>query len=158
MLAGTILREGDVVPSVRFVDGATGGGTDLARYRQRASVVLAFLHAGCTACRAYAGAIAAAGADLEWAGAVARAVVPTDEELSLPVLVDASGAATSTLLDGEGGPPFVLVLDRYGAATAAYGASDHRFPPVEEIVATLTHLAIQCPECGVSHWPEVDER
>jgi hypothetical protein len=156
MLAGTILREGHVVPSVRFVDGATGDGTDLARFRQRASVVLAFLHAGCTACRAYADAIAAAGADLEWAGAVARAVVPTEVELALPVLVDASGA-TSALLGDDGGPPFVLVLDRYGAATAAYDASDHRFPSVEEIVATLTHLAIQCPECGVSHWPEADE-
>jgi hypothetical protein len=48
-------------------------------------------------------------------------------------------------------------VDRYGAAASAFAATEHRFPDREEAAATVRHLALQCPECGVSDWPELDE-
>jgi hypothetical protein len=120
--------------------------------------VLAFLHDDCAACRAYAHELHTVKDDLEWAGAVARAVLSRDEELPIHVFVDPGRQATLKLLGRQGNLPVVVILDRYGAAVSAFAAAEHRFPDKEEVAATVRHLALQCPECGVSDWPDEDER
>lgn len=45
--------------------------------------------------------------------------------------------------------PAVLVLDRYAAAQEAFIADGHRLPGSDQVIATLAHLSMQCPECSV---------
>lgn len=87
--------------------------------------------------------------DLDWADAVARAVVSEDEDPPVPTNVDPGRVATRKLLGSDAYPPVVVIVDRYGAATSAFAVHEHRFPRKEEIVAIVTHLALQGPECGV---------
>lgn len=142
------------MPDVALLDVDSGERVALGSFRQRSAVVLAFLHAGCRACRAFAGDLAEVAGELGWAGAVARAVVPVPDRLAVPVLADLDGEAGRRLLGPDAEVPVIIVLDRYGAATDVYPAAGHDFPAPAEIAATVTHLAIQCPECGVSHWPD----
>jgi len=153
-LPGTALEPGRVAADLVLVDPASRDRVSLWDHRQRAAVVLAFLHAGCEACRAFARDLAAVTGELEWAGAVARAVVPVPDDLAVSVLVDAGDVARRRLLDEDAEVPVVVVLDRYGAAIESYPAAGHGFPTPTEIVAAVTHLAVQCPECGVSDWPD----
>lgn len=153
-LPGTVLEEGRVTPDAVLVDPVSGERVSLWDLRQRAAVVLAFLHAGCDACRAFARDLAEVADELDWAGAVARAVVPVPDQLAAPVLVDLGWEASRRLLGEEAEVPVLVVLDRYGAAIESFPAGGHRFPAPAEIAATVTHLALQCPECGVSHWPD----
>jgi peroxiredoxin len=152
MLPGTALREGRVVPPVSF--RSAGSTIALSRFRHRTALVLAFLHERCAECGAFAGHLRDVEDDFGWAGAIARAVVPEDEDLAIPVLVDPGGRATRTLLGADAVLPAVVILDRYGAATSAVPATGHRFPSTDDLVQTVTHLALQCPECGVSDWPD----
>jgi peroxiredoxin len=156
-LAGTALREGRVVPAVSFRDATSDSKVDLSRFRQRTALVLAFLHDRCDTCRGFAQELRTIEDDLDWAGAVARAVVSDDEDLPIPVFVDRGRRATRKLLGDDAYVPVIVIVDRYGAATSAFVATDHGFPKKGEVAATVTHLALQCPECGVSDWPDVDE-
>lgn len=148
-LPATVLEAGAVVPDVRLVDPA-GGEVALSSFRQRRALVLAFLHDACDACRRYARDLAAAEPEIGWAGGVVRAVTDRDPDPSLPALLDPGGRARGRLL--ATGEPAVLVIDRYGAAWAAWPAPDHAFPEPAEVAASVRHEAFQCPECGVSTW------
>jgi hypothetical protein len=156
MLPGTALRDGRVVPPVSFRDVASASKIDLSWFRQRTTLVLAFLHDGCDGCSGFAHELRAIKDDLDWAGAVARAIVSEEEDLPVPVLVDPGREATQRLVGGNADVPVVVIVDRYGAAMSAFAANEHRFPTKEEVVATVTHLALQCPECGVSDWPDME--
>jgi predicted anti-sigma-YlaC factor YlaD len=158
MLSGTALKEGRVMPGASFVDPGSGAEINLWRFRQRVARVLAFLHERCAACRAFAEDLAAVKDDLDWAGALPRAVLPEEEDLAVPSLLDPGRRGTRRLLGEKAELPMVLVVDRYGAASSSFPAIGHRFSTGEEIAATVTHLALDCPECGVSHWPTSDER
>lgn len=95
--------------------------------------------------------------ELDGADALARAVLPEEEALAVPVLLDPGRTGSRKLLGEHHELPVVLILDRYGAASSSFPAAGHRFPKAEEVAATVTHLALQSPECGVSHWPPPDE-
>ncbi|MGH2675197.1 MAG: hypothetical protein ACRDH1_07285 [Actinomycetota bacterium] len=153
MLTGTLLEEGRVVPGVSFVDSGSGTEVNLWAFRQRLALVLAFLHERCAPCRAFAENLRTVKDDLDWAGALARAVLSQEEKLAVPVLLDRGRTGSRKLLGENPELPVVLIADRYGAASSSFSAAGHRFPAVEEVVATVVHLALQCPECGVSHWP-----
>ena len=148
-LPATLLEPGAVVPDVRFVDPA-GREVSLWDFRQRRAVVLAFLHDGCRACGRFARELAAAEPEIRWAGGEVRAVTASRPEPSLPALLDPGGRGRRRLLATD--DPAVLVIDRYGAAWAAWEAAAHAFPEPAEIAASVRHEAFQCPECGVSTW------
>jgi hypothetical protein len=145
------------VPAVSFREVSSRSKVDLSWFRQRTAPVLAFLHDRCDACRGFAQDLLAIEDDFVWADAVARAVVSREDDLPVPVFVDPGREATQKLLGGSADVPVVVIVDRYGAATSAFTAKEHRFPAKDEVAAVVTHLALQCPECGVSDWPDVEE-
>ncbi|MGH2655173.1 MAG: hypothetical protein ACRDIZ_00480 [Actinomycetota bacterium] len=152
-LSGTALEEGRVVPGVSFVDPDSHTPVSLWGFRQRVALVLAFLHERCAACRAFAEDLATVTRDLDWAGALARAVLSEEEALAVPVLLDPDRTGSRRLLGEAHELPVIVIVDRYGAASSSFPAPGHRFPRAGEVAAAATHLALQCPECGVSHWP-----
>lgn len=155
-LPGTALEEGRVVPGVTFADPLSDAEVRLWGFRQRAALVLAFLHDRCAACRAFADDLATVKRQLETADALARAVLSEEVPLTVPVLLDPERRGSRRLLGEVHELPVILVVDRYGAASWSFPAAGHRFPRAEEVAATAAHLAMQCPECGVSHWPPPD--
>ena len=157
MLSGTALREGRVIPGVSFTDPRSGATVDLWGFRQRRALVLVFLHDRCAACRAFARELGTIADDLDWAGALARAVLSDREDLPIPALLDPGQTGTRRLLGENADLPVIVIVDRYGAAMVSYPAAGHRFPTAQEVAASVVHLAIQCPECGVSQWPAPDE-
>jgi hypothetical protein len=156
MLSGTMLHEGRVLPGVSFIDPNSRTQVNVWGFRQRVALVLAFLHQRCVACRAFAADLRIVKDDLDWAGALPRVVLPEEEELAVPALLDPGRSGTRRLLGENPELPMVLVVDRYGAASSSFPSARHRFPSAEEVAATVAHLAMQCPECGVSHWPSSD--
>lgn len=152
-LPGTALEESRIVPRVTFADPLSDAEVGLWGFRQRIALVLAFLHDRCAACRAFAEDLATVTRDLDWADAVSRAVLSEEEALAVPVLLDPDRAGSRRLLGEAHELPVIVIVDRYGAASSSFPAAGHRFPRAEEVAATVTHLALQCPECGVSDWP-----
>jgi hypothetical protein len=151
-LPGTALEKDRVVPGTPMTEASTGTEVSMWDFRQRFSVAACFLHDRCERCAAYVRKLA----DLEDDFRVvdARAIVVLSERgvLDLPVWVDVGGRARQRLLGPSAELPVILVADRYGAAWKSFPSRDHAFPPLEEVVATLRHLAFQCPECGVPEW------
>lgn len=146
-LPGTTLERDRVVPAAVLYD-EQGAETRPTVFRQHRPLVLAFLHAGCPACARFAEDAAARRKDLSSVGAEIRAVLDRPADSPLPVWIDEEGRARETLLGRDGAVPTLLLLDRYAAAQASYPAGDHGFPPVDELVAELDWLAVQCPECS----------
>jgi hypothetical protein len=90
--------------------------------------------------------------ELRESDAIALAVVGESAALDLSVLVDTGARARRRFLGPAAKIPLVLIVDRYGAAWRSFPSRDHAFPPPQEIVDTLRHLAFQCPECGAPAW------
>ena len=140
LLPGTVLESGRVVPGVALVERRSGSPVKLWDHRQRASLVVSFLHAACDACERFQVALEdEAGPDL--ATARARAIA-----------VRGDGSAGAARFVGPDGSPLVLVIDRYGAAWRSYPAPGHDFPDPREVAATIWHLSTMCPECGDTAW------
>ena len=121
-------------------------------FRQRFSVVVCFLHDRCDACAGYARKLADLEDDLQEVDARAIVVLREPGVLDLPVWVDERARARHRFLAPDAELPLILIVDRYGAAWRSLPSRDHAFPAPAEVVATLRHLAFQCPECGVSDW------
>lgn len=152
-LEGTDLEIGQVVPGVPMIDAASGAPVSLWDLRQRFACAVCFLHSGCRACALFARKLRLQGEELHAADAVAVAVVPSETtDIDPPLWVDHGGRARKRLLRPDVESPAVLILNRYGAVAGSFPSRGHSFPPPEEIVATLRHLAMECPECGVSEW------
>jgi hypothetical protein len=151
-LAGTELEMDQVVPGTPMTAASSGAQVSLWDYRQRVAVAVCFLHERCEPCAAFARDLARLERELGEANAVALAVTAHLGDLALPTWVDEDSRARESFLGREDDLPMVLIVDRYGAAQRSFPSRDHAFPPREEIVATVRHLAMQCPECGVSEW------
>jgi hypothetical protein len=151
-LEGTDLEIGQVVPSAPMVDAASGAPVSLWDLRQNFAAAVCFLHSGCRACLLFAQNLRVFAGELLDLDAIAVAVVPKGIDLEPPVWVDREGLARDRLLSPDAPLPTVLIVDRYGAAAGSFPSRGHSFPPPEEVVATLRHLAMECPECGVSEW------
>lgn len=147
LLPGTALVHDRVAPAPAFA-APDGRACSPADFRHRSALVLCFLHSGCEPCRRYADALARRTADIEAAGARARAVAAGADGLALPVMIDRDGAGTRRLLGDDPGLPVVVVLDRYGAAWESWPATGHSFVDPAEVVATVEHMAVVCGECG----------
>jgi hypothetical protein len=151
-LPGTALARDQIVPGVALVDSSTGRSLALWGFRGRRSQVLCFLHPRCPECRAFLERLEGVEEDIRLADGMVRAVAEEEVGGPFPTLLDPDGAARAAILGGPGRPPVVLVLDRYGAAAASFPAPGHDFPHPSAVTATLWHLALACPECGIMAW------
>ncbi len=151
-LPGTTLEKDRVVPATSMIEAASGNAMSLGDYRQRMSLAVCFLHDRCEICSTYAGQLAKFAPDLQEADATALAVLTEPARLAIPVLVDANAQARQRFLGPSAELPLVLIVDKFGAAWRSFPSPGHAFPPPQEIVSTLLHLALECPECGVSTW------
>lgn len=117
----------------------------------RRAPVLVLVHGGgCAPCGEFIHRLEEARQELEdWDGRV-LVIVPEAAETApgggaFPVLADAEqrvAAAFGTQ------PPAVVIADQWGQVQEVHEAGEgHRFVEVREIVGTVRHLAIQCPEC-----------
>jgi hypothetical protein len=152
VLPGTALQEDTVVPGTPMTDASSGAEVSMWDFRQRFSVAVCFLHDRCEPCADYARRLADLEDDLHEVDARAIVVLGESGSLDLPVWIDRRGRARQRLLGPAAELPVILIVDRYGGAVRSYPSSGHAFPPPGEVVATLRHLAFQCPECGVPEW------
>ena len=80
-----------------------------------------------------------------------------EENLSFPVLVDEDGRIhrPAGAVDKEGHPATAIyITDRYGEVFVVYRAAEGQaMPGSGEIVAWLSFINSQCPECGSPEWP-----
>jgi hypothetical protein len=151
-LPGTALEKDRVVPSTRMTDAPSGAEVSIRDFRQRFALAVCFLHDGCEFCAGYAGKLAEVEGDLREVDARAIVVLSEPGALDLPVWVDGRARARQSFLGPAAELPVILILDRYGAAMRSFPSRGHAFPLPREVVATLRHLAFQCPECGVPEW------
>ncbi len=152
VLPGTTLEKERVLPSIAMTAAATGAETSLSDFRQRLALAVCFLHDRCETCARYAEELAELVEDFRQADATALVVLSEPASLNLPVLVDPDARARRRFLGPSAELPLILIVDRFGAASRSFPSRDHAFPAPEEVVATLWHLALECPECGVSTW------
>lgn len=139
---GTVLERGRVLPGVELP-----GPWSAWDARGKKAQVLAFLHAGCDACDAWAREVAEARLD-----ARVVAVVERGAPCELPAVVDERGEARLAFLGPDGEVPTVVVADRYAAAWAAYPAPWHELPSPRELASTLRHADITCSDCAAPGW------
>lgn len=140
------------MPGTPMLDASSGAEVTMWDFRQRFSVAVCFLHDRCEVCAGYARKLADLEDDLHEIDARAIVVLSEPGTLDLPVWVDERARARQRFLATASDPPVILIVDRYGAAWRSFPSRDHAFPPPAEVVATLRHLAFQCPECGVPEW------
>jgi hypothetical protein len=152
ILPGTAIEKDRVVPGTPMTVASSGAEVSMWDLRQWFSVAVCFLHDRCDACAGYARKLADLERDLREVDARAIVVLSDSGVLPLPVWVDGRGRARQRFLGPAAELPVILIVDRYGAAMTSFPSRDHAFPPPEEVLATLRHLAFQCPECGVPEW------
>jgi hypothetical protein len=152
VLPGTALEKDRVVPGTPMTVASSGAEVSMWAFRQRFSVAVCFLHERCEACAGYARKVADLEGDLREVEARAIVVVSESGVLDLPVWIDVGARARQRFLGPAAELPVILILDRYGAALRSFPSRGHAFPLPGEVVATLRHLAFQCPECGVPEW------
>jgi hypothetical protein len=151
VLPGTALENDRVVPGTPMTEASSGAEVSMWDLRQRFSAAVCFLHDRCEACADYARKLAHLENDLREVDARAIVVLSEPGVLDLPVWIDGGARARQRFL-GPAVLPVILIVDRYGAALRSFPSAGHAFPFPEEVVATLRHLAFQCPECGVPEW------
>jgi hypothetical protein len=131
---------------------SSGAEVSLWDFRQRAALALCFLHDRCESCAGYARKLAKVSGELREFDAIALAVVGESAALDLPVLVDTGTRARQRFL----GPAAEMPSSSSWIGTVQLGdpspRGGHAFPPPEEVVDTLRHPALQCPECGAPAW------
>ncbi len=161
------LRSGMQMPNWRFTS-PEGETVAMEDFRHRCNLVVALLGAADQPTAApMLDALAARAADFAFEDATALAVVrgnagtaaladrvPAEAAGRLMVVADAAG-----LLQNE--PSALYIVDRYGQICAAQALpaapvdDETAAHAVEEAVAWLRFVNLQCPECGVPEWPTV---
>src|SRR5712692_8848840 len=119
-------------------------------YKQKRSLVIAFLHAGCRCCEGFVEKLAARAAELRVENLPAQVVVAADmsgRSQRAYLGDDAFGQAGQERLG-------VFVADRYGELYAQWVAREEGgLPGVGEVLEWLGQIQVACEECGVSEWP-----
>jgi len=135
-------------------------------YKQKKSLLIAFLHADCPQCKNFPARLASRAADLLELDSVAlvvfleppRSVV----EAPPPVILasETTGRAAQEYLGKDAFGPQGLarvglfVADRYGELFAQWEARDaDGLPAIAEALKWLAHTQILCEECNVADWP-----
>jgi peroxiredoxin len=77
--------------------------------------------------------------------------------LPFPLLPDRDGPVSRSFGAGDRAghrSPAIYVTDRFGEIYAIYRTADGKsLPKVDEVIATLAFINIQCPECAPPEWP-----
>jgi hypothetical protein len=152
VLPGTALEKDRIVPGTPMTVASSGAEVSIWDFRQRFSLAVCFLHDRCEPCAGYARNLADLEGDLREVDARAIVVLSESGILDLPVWVDGHARARRRFLGPAFQLPVILIVDRYGAALRSFPSRGHAFPTAEEVVATLRHIAFECPECGISEW------
>ena len=148
--------------TVRTPNGDTIRAWD---YKQKNSLVIAFLHGECPVCARFASRLVSKDSELAETEAVALFVAvdkPSwgiDAQRGIILGADIAGRAAEQYLgaDALGASGLsrvgVFVADRYGELFAQWEARDaDNLPPLPEIFKWLTYAQIVCEECSVPLW------
>jgi hypothetical protein len=149
--------------TMRLPDGRITRAWD---FKQKKSLVIAFLDADCESCAEFLQRIAAQSVELrENDGVVLAPFLAAPPRIltdRLPEGVfagtDSSGRAVRAFLGGGAlsprglANPAVFVADRYGEMAAQWHVASHIFPAVGEILTCLHQLEIACEECTSPLW------
>lgn len=145
--------------------GADGRTVRAGDFKQKKSLLIAFLHPDCPRCEGFLTRLAACGADLAEREAVALVIRASPPPLALPTLprevivaTDLSGHAQQAFLGkdafGTARQPStavvgVFVADRYGELMAQWqGSTDDALPALGDALSWLAQAQIACEECG----------
>lgn len=151
--------------SLHSPDGRTVRAWD---FKQKNSLVIAFLDSGCEMCIDFLRRLAAHAPELREKNAVALAAFlespPPILYESLPKGVlcgaDFSGRSVRAFLGGDALSTNglrlrgVFVTDRYGELFARWVIPAHDFPSMGDIFPSLTQIEIACEECTHPAWRE----
>ena len=135
-------------------------------YKQKKSLLIAFLHGDCSHCQSFAARLASRAADLLERDSVALVIFLEALRVGLaatpPVILasDATGRAAQAYLGTDAFGPLGLarvglfVADRYGELFAQWEARDaDGLPPLAKAFEWLAHTQMGCEECSTPHWP-----
>ena len=135
-------------------------------YKQKKSLLIAFLHADCPQCQSFAARLASRAADLlelDSAALVIFLEAPRGGMAASPPVIlasDATGRAAQAYLGPDAFGPLGLarvglfVADRYGELFAQWEARDaDGLPALAEAFKWLAHTQMGCEECSTPNWP-----
>jgi peroxiredoxin len=144
----------------------TGKRVQAWDYKQKKSLLIAFLHADCRRCAHFVGQLRERAGELAELDAVALVIFseapPHAWSDALPPAIvlatDMSGHSPRAFLGVEAFGPRgqervgVFVTDRYGELYARWVGGDDALPGVPEALSWLAQVQIACEECGAPHW------
>jgi peroxiredoxin len=154
--------------TLHAADGRTVRAWD---FKQKKNLVIAFLHHECPRCEEFLRQLSANASLWKENEAVVLAAVLAQpsraltDSLSESVIVgvDPSGRAATAYLGKDALAPAglaklgVFQTDRYGELAAIWNVtSDHKFPNVAEIAASLELTEMSCDACTNPIWPVED--
>lgn len=139
-------------------------------FKQKRSLLLAFLHAECGECEAFFARVVREATRLAELEATALVVLPATpparlaDGLPLHVVLasDVSGRSQRAFLGKEAcevrphmrtGGVGVFVADRYGELAAQWCGGHESLPGMPDALGWLHQAQIACEECGAAHWP-----
>ena len=135
-------------------------------YKQKKSLLIAFLHGDCSQCQSFATRLASRAADLLELDSVALVIflqAPPGRIAAAPPVILASettGRAAQEYLGTDAFGPLGLarvglfVADRYGELFAQWEARDaDGLPALADALKWLAHTQMGCEECSTPHWP-----
>jgi len=145
---------------------ATGNVVRAWDYKQKKSLLIAFLHGDCPHCQSFAARLASRAAELLELDSVALVIfleAPRAGIASAPpviVATETTGRAAQEYLGTDAFGPLGLarvglfVADRYGELFAQWEARDaDGLPALAEAFKWLAHTQMVCEECSTPHWP-----
>lgn len=151
--------------TARAADGRTIRAWD---YKQKRSLLIAYLHSECTRCDEFLARLCARASDLNELEATALVILSATPPVSLApgaprevvVATDMSGNSQRAFLGKDAFGPAgqarvgVFVADRYGELFAQWeGPSEDALPATGDALSWLGQIQIACEECGAPHWP-----
>jgi len=153
------------------VTARTAGGRMVQAwdYKQKRSLLIAFLHADCAGCEAFLARLASAAPQLAEFDATALVVLPEPPPARLSdglpphvvLAADVSGRSQRAFLGKEAMDTSrrpgatsvgVFVTDRFGELCALWCGGHDALPGVPDAFGWLHQAQIACEECGAPHW------
>jgi len=159
-----MLKVRQMIPPIttRAADGRVVQAWD---FKQKRSLLIAFLHVDCAECEAFLDRLKREAPRLTELEAAALIVLPEPPPPSLaeglpPHMVlaaDVSGRSQRAFLgkdamDPRGQQVGVFVADRFGELAAQWCGGHDSLPGVHDALSWLHQTQIACEECGAPHW------
>lgn len=146
---------------------AEGGAVHAWDFKQKKCLVIAFLDANCPLCEEFFDQLTQHASSFAAHNAVTLVAFLDVPQRSVTdvvppnviVGVDVSGQSARAFLgddamaSGSRSSRGVFVTDRYGELAGIWFVSQHEFPIMEAIRASLRGIEIACEECYMPHWP-----